>query len=103
MNETEKRFPMSKELIELRDKVKAFINEWVIPVEQVIDERDEDGLKVLKEVQEQAKQRGLWVYQKRLEAEASSSWTMFISMRLLGGQRLRCMLLGHTRLKMGQC
>lgn len=60
MKEIEKKYGMSEEVIELRKKVRTFIDEKVIPVETIIEEHDEEGLRVLREVQEQAKQAGIW-------------------------------------------
>lgn len=60
MNEIEKRYGMSEELIALRNKVRTFIDEKVIPVEDIIEEKDAEGLQTLRKVQEKAKKEGIW-------------------------------------------
>lgn len=60
MVDIEKKFGISKEVIELRQKVREFIDEKVIPVETIIDEHDDEGHRVLAEVQQEAKEAGLW-------------------------------------------
>ncbi|MEH7112496.1 acyl-CoA dehydrogenase family protein [Neobacillus niacini] len=56
----ESKVGMSEEIIKLRQKVRAFVDEKVIPVEAIIEEFDEEGFRVLSEVQRQAKEEGLW-------------------------------------------
>lgn len=60
MNDIERKFGMSEELIGLRNKVRSFIDEKVIPVEDIIAEKDAEGLQILRRVQEEAKQQGIW-------------------------------------------
>lgn len=59
MNEIEKKYGMSQEVIELRQKVRKFIDEKVIPVEQDIEDRVE-GREILKGLQAEAKEQGIW-------------------------------------------
>lgn len=59
MNEIEKKYGMSQEVIELRQKVRKFIDEKVIPVEKDIEDRIE-GLEILKGLQAEAKEQGIW-------------------------------------------
>ncbi|WP_237562901.1 acyl-CoA dehydrogenase family protein [Bacillus dakarensis] len=59
MNEIEKKYGMSQEVIELRQKVRKFIDEKVIPVEKDIEDRIE-GREILKGLQAEAKEQGIW-------------------------------------------
>lgn len=60
MKEIEKIYGIKEEIIELRNKVRKFVDEKVIPVETEIVERTEEGLRILKELQEEAKAEGIW-------------------------------------------
>jgi acyl-CoA dehydrogenase len=60
MSEIEQKYGISNEVVELRNKVRKFIDEKVIPVENIVEERDDEGRRVLKELQAQAKQEGIW-------------------------------------------
>lgn len=60
MNEIEQKFGIGEHIMALRDKVRTFIDEQVIPVETIIEKGDKEGSRVLKELQERAKQEGLW-------------------------------------------
>ncbi|WP_237562849.1 acyl-CoA dehydrogenase family protein [Bacillus dakarensis] len=60
MNEIEEVFGISTEVIKLRKKVRTFIDEKVIPVETKIEEWDDEGIQLLKDLQQQAKEQGLW-------------------------------------------
>ncbi|MDE5411792.1 acyl-CoA dehydrogenase family protein [Alkalihalobacterium chitinilyticum] len=53
-------YGMSDTVIELRQKVRTFIDEKVIPVETIVEEGGDQGERVLKELQEQAKHEGIW-------------------------------------------
>ncbi|WP_238457991.1 acyl-CoA dehydrogenase family protein [Alkalihalobacterium alkalinitrilicum] len=58
--ESNGNFGMSEEVIQLRQKVRTFIDEKVIPVETIVEEGGPEGERVLKELQDQAKQEGIW-------------------------------------------
>ncbi|WP_197969799.1 acyl-CoA dehydrogenase family protein [Mesobacillus harenae] len=60
MHEIDKQLGMSNEVLELRSKVRRFIDENVIPVESLVEEWDEEGQRVLKNLQEEAKKEGIW-------------------------------------------
>lgn len=60
MNDIEQKFGISEEVVNLRQKVRMFIEEKVIPVESVLEERNDDGRRILKELQAQAKEEGIW-------------------------------------------
>ncbi|WP_462413709.1 acyl-CoA dehydrogenase family protein [Neobacillus sp. Marseille-QA0830] len=60
MNEVEQRFGIGEQVKELRDHVRWFIDEQVIPVETLIEKGGEDGIRVLKELQALAKEEGIW-------------------------------------------
>lgn len=60
LNEIEEVFGMSTELVKLRKKVRTFIDEKVIPGETKIEEWDDEGIQLLKDLQRQAKEQGLW-------------------------------------------
>ncbi len=45
MGEIEQKYGISQEVTELRQKVRKFIDEKIIPVETLIEERDEEGLR----------------------------------------------------------
>lgn len=60
MGEIEQKYGISQEVAELRQKVRKFIDEKIIPVETLIEERDEEGLRILKELQAEAKKEGIW-------------------------------------------
>jgi acyl-CoA dehydrogenase len=51
---------MTSELIELRSRMKSFIDGEVFAAENVLDEGGDDAAKVLGELKAEAKRRGLW-------------------------------------------
>lgn len=53
-------FQMSGRVKELRSKVRDFIEQEVIPVEKRIENGGEEGEKVVKEIQNKAKKKGIW-------------------------------------------
>ncbi|WP_236035228.1 acyl-CoA dehydrogenase family protein [Alkalihalobacterium elongatum] len=53
-------FEMSDMVLELRQKVRTFIDEKVIPVEMIVEEGGPEGERALKELQDQAKREGIW-------------------------------------------
>jgi acyl-CoA dehydrogenase len=60
VTEVEQKFDISPHVIEIRDRVRRFIDDVVIPVETIIEKWDEEGVGILKELQAQAKQEGIW-------------------------------------------
>ncbi|WP_423802105.1 acyl-CoA dehydrogenase family protein [Neobacillus sp. SAB-20_R2A] len=60
MNGIEQKFGISPHVMEIRNKVRRFIDENVIPVETVIEKGEEEGRRVLKELQALAKEAGIW-------------------------------------------
>ena len=60
MKEIEERYGITEEIAELRQKVRAFIDEHIIPVEDILEAKEEEGRRLLKEVQAKAKEEGIW-------------------------------------------
>lgn len=56
----EPMYGMTERVRALRERVRKFVDEKVIPVERVIAKGGEEGERILKELQRQAKEEGLW-------------------------------------------
>jgi len=48
------------EVREIRDQIRAFINEEVVPVEPILHQDDEESVQVLESLKQQAKEEGIW-------------------------------------------
>ncbi len=48
------------EVREVRDHIRAFINEKVVPVEPILHKDDEESVQVLESLKQQAKDEGIW-------------------------------------------
>ncbi|MET0780663.1 MAG: acyl-CoA dehydrogenase family protein [Microbacterium sp.] len=53
-------FEVPAEIIPLRERVETFLEERVYPVEQILHTRSEESLALLKDLEQQAKDEGLW-------------------------------------------
>ncbi len=51
---------LSPELRELKDRMKSFINDVVIPVEPTLMKEDDEATRVAQDLKDQAKEAGLW-------------------------------------------
>ena len=48
------------EVREVRDQIRAFINEKVVPVEPILYKDNEESVQVLESLKQQAKDQGIW-------------------------------------------
>ncbi|MET0829196.1 MAG: acyl-CoA dehydrogenase family protein, partial [Microbacterium sp.] len=53
-------FEVPAEIIPLRERVETFLEERVYPVEHILHTRSEESLALLKDLEQQAKDEGLW-------------------------------------------